>query len=81
MAYERKSRDQMIEELPEDVRETIFTPEDVAKHNTWSMDDDGKKDLWLIIDGFVVDATEYADSHPGGPDKLIEFAGKDGTEA
>lgn len=35
-------------------------------------------DLWFVIKGVVYDMTKFY--HPGGKKKLLEFAGKDGTE-
>jgi cytochrome b involved in lipid metabolism len=50
-----------------------FTKEDVAKH-------DKKDDCWIIIDNNVCDITKFLDEHPGGPQILIMYAGKDCTE-
>jgi cytochrome b involved in lipid metabolism len=36
---------------------------------------------WCVIEGNVVDFTEYKHSHPGGDEILEENAGKDATEA
>lgn len=51
----------------------VFTPEEVAKHNT-------VEDCWMIIKGGVYDITAYFSIHPGGTRALLKFAGKDGTE-
>ena len=40
------------------------------QHNT-------KEDCWIIIDNNVYDITKYIDSHPGGIDILLGYAGKD----
>jgi len=50
----------------------IFTKEEVEKHNR-------KDDCWIIIDGNVCDVTEFLNDHPGGPDILLEYVGKDAT--
>ena len=44
----------------------------MEKHNT-------KDDLWIILKNKIYDATRYLDYHPGGRDKLMMVAGKDGT--
>ena len=31
----------------------------------------GRESFWAVIDGFVVDATDFVDSHPGGLRKLL----------
>eukprot|EP00924_Labyrinthula_sp_SR-Ha-C_P011711 snap_masked-scaffold_17-processed-gene-6.36-mRNA-1 protein AED:0.43 eAED:0.44 QI:0/-1/0/1/-1/1/1/0/691 len=53
-----------------------FSKYEVSKHSA-------KEDLWLIIDGFVYDITEYISDgsvHPGGNEILITFGGTDCTE-
>ncbi|HTV22770.1 MAG TPA: cytochrome b5 domain-containing protein [Polyangiaceae bacterium] len=37
--------------------------------------DDGN--LWIAIDGFVYDVSEYSKRHPGGPAILFAYAGRD----
>ena len=32
-------------------------------------------DLWIAIDGIVADITDFATSHPGGIDLLLQHAG------
>eukprot|EP00039_Didymoeca_costata_P015867 m.275728 g.275728 ORF g.275728 m.275728 type:complete len:256 (+) comp16294_c1_seq5:103-870(+) len=51
-----------------------ISPDELAKRNT-------ANDLWLAIDGKVVDVTKFAKEHPGGEGLIIEWAGKDGTKA
>lgn len=38
-------------------------------------------DMWLIIDGHVYNVTGWADDHPGGPEILAGYAGKDASAA
>lgn len=38
-------------------------------------------DCWVSIHGHVYDVTEFLESHPGGADKLLRFAGKDATRS
>jgi len=50
-----------------------FTKEEVAKHNT-------KEDCWVIVNGDVLNVTEFLPDHPGGELAILTFAGKDATE-
>jgi len=50
-----------------------FTMEEVAKHNT-------KEDLWVVVKGVVMDVSDWLDEHPGGPQALMNFMGRDATE-
>jgi len=54
------------------VARTLFSAEEVSKHNT-------PGDAWVVIDGGVYDVSKFADEHPGGPEVLLEWAGKDAT--
>jgi flavocytochrome c len=50
-----------------------YTMEEVAKHNK-------KEDLWVVVKGVVLDLTNWLDEHPGGPQALLNFMGRDATE-
>jgi cytochrome b involved in lipid metabolism len=50
-----------------------YTMEEVAKHNK-------KDDLWVVVKGVVLDLTNWLDDHPGGPQALLNFMGRDATE-
>merc|ERR1711968_205814 len=50
-----------------------FTMEDVAKHNS-------KASCWVVLDGKVLDVTNFLADHPGGELAILTFAGKDATE-
>lgn len=50
-----------------------FTMAQVAQHNS-------KDDLWVVIDGFVIDATKFLPQHPGGETVLVGKAGQDATK-
>ena len=52
---------------------TEYTLEEVAKHNK-------KDDLWVVVKGVVLDLTNWLDDHPGGPQALLNFMGRDATE-
>ena len=38
-------------------------------------------DCWVVVDGIVLDVTNFIRRHPGGPVAIITHCGKDGTEA
>lgn len=68
--------DDAIEE-PSNVAEeakNVYTAEQVAKHNT-------KDSLWIIVKNKVYDVTTYLDLHQGGDNAIINWGGKDATEA
>ena len=53
--------------LSEDDEVKLISAEEILKHN-------GKgehKSLWSVVDGFVVDASDFLTSHPGGLGKLL----------
>jgi len=58
---------------PFSIPEKEFTLEEVAKHNK-------KEDLWVVVKGVVLDLTNWLDEHPGGPQAILNFMGRDATE-
>uniref|UniRef100_A0A0N5CB39 Cytochrome-b5 reductase n=1 Tax=Strongyloides papillosus TaxID=174720 RepID=A0A0N5CB39_STREA len=50
------------------------TLEELSKHNNLS-------DCWIVINGKVFDVTEYLEYHPGGISEIVNYGGKDATEA
>lgn len=50
-----------------------FTTADVAKHNK-------KDDVWVIVNGQVLDVTSFLPDHPGGEKAILLYAGRDATE-
>ncbi|KAK3278646.1 hypothetical protein CYMTET_13429 [Cymbomonas tetramitiformis] len=50
----------------------VISLDELAKHNK-----DG--DLWIAVDGHVLDCTKFAKLHPGGKQALLDVAGKDAT--
>ncbi|KAI1761809.1 Flavocytochrome c [Hypoxylon sp. FL1150] len=56
-----------------EVPDKEFSMEEVAKHNK-------KDDLWVVVKGVVMDVTNWLDEHPGGPQAIMNFMGRDATE-
>ncbi|KIM45071.1 hypothetical protein M413DRAFT_66523 [Hebeloma cylindrosporum] len=50
-----------------------YTLAEVAKHNK-------KDDVWVVIDGQVLDVTNFLPDHPGGEKAILLYAGRDATE-
>ncbi|EHA49954.1 hypothetical protein MCOR27_004965 [Pyricularia oryzae] len=55
------------------IPEKEFTMEEVAKHNK-------KDDLWVVVKGVVMDLSDWLEEHPGGPQAIMNFMGRDATE-
>lgn len=55
------------------IPEKEYTMDEVAKHNT-------KGDLWVVVKGVVMDLSNWLDEHPGGPQAIMNFMGRDATE-
>jgi uncharacterized membrane protein len=49
-----------------------YTMDEVAAHATID-------DCWLVVDGMVYDASEYAAAHPGGASRIADICGTDAT--
>ncbi|KAF3023544.1 hypothetical protein G7054_g3568 [Neopestalotiopsis clavispora] len=56
-----------------EVPDKEFTMEEVAKHNK-------KEDLWVVVKGVVMDLSNWLEEHPGGPQAIMNFMGRDATE-
>ncbi|KAL5341756.1 FMN-dependent dehydrogenase-domain-containing protein [Aspergillus crustosus] len=52
----------------------MLTRSEVRQHS-------GRKSCWVIIHGTVYDVTDFLDEHPGGPAILLQYGGRDATEA
>ncbi|KAM6502184.1 fumarate reductase [Amanita muscaria] len=50
-----------------------YTLEDVAKHTK-------KDDVWVVVNGQVLDVTKFLPDHPGGEKAILLYAGRDATE-
>lgn len=51
-----------------------YTWDEIRKHAS-------EKSCWIVIKGGVYDITKYLPEHPGGPQWILDWAGKDATEA
>ncbi|GAA5805470.1 hypothetical protein HPULCUR_010986 [Helicostylum pulchrum] len=50
-----------------------YTLADVAKHNK-------PDDCWVVVNGEVLDVTDFLPDHPGGKKAILIYAGRDATE-
>merc|ERR1719282_1190232 len=50
-----------------------LTMEEVAKHTT-------KGDCWVVVNGEVLNVTNFRSEHPGGELAILTFAGRDASE-
>jgi len=50
-----------------------FTMEEVAKHKA-------KDNVWVVVNGEVLDVTSFLPDHPGGEKAIMLYAGRDATE-
>mmetsp|Transcript_29393 Transcript_29393/g.44406 ORF Transcript_29393/g.44406 Transcript_29393/m.44406 type:complete len:113 (+) Transcript_29393:85-423(+) len=49
-----------------------YTKAEVAQHNS-------KQDCWVVLNGQVLNVTNFLKDHPGGELSIITFAGKDAS--
>ena len=54
--------------------ENILTQQELALHS------DPSSDCWILIDDIVYDVTQYAPTHPGGPEYVTDFCGRNSTK-
>ncbi|ORX53970.1 Flavocytochrome c [Hesseltinella vesiculosa] len=50
-----------------------YSLDEVAKHNT-------EKDCWVVVNGEVLNVTDFLADHPGGKKAIMIYAGRDATE-
>jgi succinate dehydrogenase/fumarate reductase flavoprotein subunit len=50
-----------------------YTLAEVSKHKT-------EQDCWVVVNGKVLNVTEFLEDHPGGKMAIMTFAGRDATE-
>lgn len=53
--------------------ERTYTMDEVASHNK-------KDNIWVVVDGQVLDVTKFLPDHPGGEKAILLYAGRDATE-
>ncbi len=53
-----------------DTKIPVFTRKQVAEHSTL------KEGVWVIYQNSVYDITDFVASHPGGPERILQAAGK-----
>ncbi len=41
---------------------------------------DSTESCWTVVEGTVYDVTDWIDQHPGGPDRIEQLCGTDGTD-
>lgn len=70
----RKSGSTINQANNNQTQNTILTASAVAEHAT-------PLDCWIIISDKVYNITTYLDSHPGGPETITPYCGKDATTA
>lgn len=56
------------------VADAVYEAEDVAQHNH-------SQSAWIIMENKVYDVTKFLMEHPGGEEVILEYAGKDATDA
>ena len=55
------------------LEEKEYTMDEVAKHTT-------EDDVWVVVEGQVLNVSGFLDDHPGGKKALMLYAGRDATE-
>ncbi len=64
-----------VEKLPQKVKipNKQYTMDDVKNHNK-------KEDIWVAVNGEVIDVTNFLEDHPGGAKALLLYAGRECSE-
>ena len=57
-----------------------ITAEELKIHNKSGDGGKVKDDIWVLVKGKVYDLSSFYRKHPGGPDLIEEWAGKDGSQ-
>lgn len=63
--------------------EQLQTGEGTKKQVTMAevQQNDSTDSCWTVIENIVYDITAWVDQHPGGPDRIEQLCGTDGTES
>lgn len=61
------------EKKDEPVKAAVYTMDEVAQHKT-------EDDVWVVVQGQVLDVTKFLPDHPGGTTAVLKYAGTDATE-
>lgn len=77
-----KEYKEVLTPMPKRFAEVMNTPSvsegvplsEVMKHKT-------KNDCWVVINGQVYDLSNFIGFHPGGPNPILSFAGRDASKA
>jgi len=69
------SSSNLKEEEPQPKQEVdkFYTLQEVAQHNK-------EDDCWVVVNGLVLNVTDFLGDHPGGKKSILLFAGKDASE-
>ncbi|KAH7644235.1 putative h/aca ribonucleoprotein complex subunit 1 [Dermatophagoides farinae] len=51
-----------------------YNEQQVAQHQSST-----NESIWIIIDDYILDVTDFLDNHPGGPNVIINYSAKDCT--
>ena len=66
VSSDHAGEDSSVEHLAASSGPRTIAPDEVREHNGKS-----GSSFWAVVDGFVVDATAFIDTHPGGLRKLM----------
>ncbi|KAK9720614.1 Osmotic growth protein [Basidiobolus ranarum] len=69
----KQEQSQEAKEQPKKVELKEYSLDDIAKHNT-------EKDCWVVVNGQVLDVTDFLSDHPGGKKSILLFAGRDASK-
>lgn len=54
-------------------KKKLWSYEEISQHKS-------EDDAWIVVDGKVYDVTHFLESHPGGPELILEHLQTDGAE-
>ncbi|KAF8070366.1 fumarate reductase [Lyophyllum atratum] len=65
---------------PAQAAEQTSTPAAPGKEARFGIVLDGGDDVWVVVNGEVLDVTKFLPDHPGGENAILLYAGRDATE-